>query len=539
MKVNYLISGLCLLFSLSQSILANDEIILPDSIKKAPANWFNLDRSKDGIIGVSTDKAYSELLVGKKPSKVVVAIIDSGIETDHEDLKTSIWTNSDEIPGNGIDDDKNGYVDDINGWDFIGGPDSTFVQQDTWELTREYALYSKKYELKEGELLINKNLEDYDYYITLKTDYEKQLAENKETHGNLLAFKNKIINSEVILATFLKKDSLELKDLAAINSGIDSIDEASFFMQKVLSQNIKASMLDEGLKYYETNLNYKLNTSFEPRHIVGDSYTDFSVRNYGNNMVEGPDAFHGTHVAGIIAANRNNNIGISGIAENAEIMVLRVVPSGDERDKDVANAVFYAVDNGAKIINMSFGKDYSPYKYYVDSAFRYADSHGVLIIHAAGNDSKNSDENPSYPTKTFVNNKGVCNTWIEVGATHWKDGNEMAGGFTNYGKKTVDLFAPGVEILSTAPDQAYRVASGTSMSAPVVTGVATLVLSYYPSLTALELKSILLDSSVKYKSQKVKKPGNPEDSIKFARLSKTGGVVNAYTALKLAEKRLK
>lgn len=539
MKFNYLISGLCLLFSVSQTILANEELILPDSIKKAPANWFNLDRSKDGIIGVSTDRAYSELLAGKKPSKVVVAIIDSGIETDHEDLKSSIWTNADEIPGNGIDDDKNGYVDDINGWNFIGGPDSTFVQQDTWELTRQYAILSKKYELKEGELLINKDLEDYDFYVTVKTDYEKQLAENKETHANLLAFKNKIINSEIILTTYLKKDSLELKDLAAINSGIDSIDEASFFMQKVLSQNIKTSKLDEGLKYYETNLNYKLNTSFEPRYIVGDSYTDFSVRNYGNNLVEGPDAFHGTHVAGIIAANRNNNIGISGIAENAEIMVLRVVPSGDERDKDVANAVFYAVDNGAKIINMSFGKDYSPYKYYVDSAFRYADEHGVLVIHAAGNDSKNSDVNPSYPTKTFVNNKGVCNTWIEVGATHWKDGKEMAGGFTNYGKKTVDLFAPGVEILSTAPDQAYRVASGTSMSAPVVTGVATLVLSYYPSLTALELKSILLDSAVKYKSQKVKKPGKPEDSIKFARLSKTGGVVNAYTALKLAEKRLK
>lgn len=539
MKFNYLISGLCLLFSASQTIIANDGVILPDSIKKAPANWFNLDRSKDGIIGVSTDRAYSELLAGKKPSKVVVAIIDSGIETDHEDLKTSIWTNVDEIPGNGIDDDKNGYVDDINGWDFIGGPDSTYVQQDTWELTRQYAILSKKYELKEGELLINKDLEDYDYYVTLKTDYEKQLAENKETHDNLLAFKNKIINSEVILKTYLKKDSLVLKDLSGINSGVDSIDEASVFMQKVLSQNIKTSMLDEGLKYYETNLNYKLNTSFEPRYIVGDSYTDFSVKNYGNNLVEGPDAFHGTHVAGIIAANRNNNIGISGISENAEIMVLRVVPSGDERDKDVANAVFYAVDNGAKIINMSFGKDYSPYKFYVDSAFRYADEHGVLIIHAAGNDSKNSDVNPSYPTKTFLNNKGVCNTWIEVGATHWKDGKEMAGGFTNYGKKTVDLFAPGVEILSTAPDQAYRVASGTSMSAPVVTGVATLVLSYYPSLTALELKSILLDSAVKYKSQKVKKPGKPEDSIKFARLSKTGGVVNAYTALKLAEKRLK
>ncbi len=539
MKFSYLIVSFGLVLSMSQFSYGSDEIILPDSVKKAPANWFNLDRSHDGIIGVSTERAYNELLIGKKPSKIVVAIIDSGIETDHEDLKTSIWTNSDEIAGNGKDDDNNGYVDDINGWDFIGGPDSTYVNQDTWELTRQYAIYSKKFELKEGESLINKDLEDYDYYIKLKTDYEKQLSENKEAYANITAFKNKVINSEIILSTYLKKDTFSINDLESINSGIDSVEEASFFMRKIKAQNFQLSMLDEGIKYYDTNLNYKLNTAFDPRYIVGDVYTDFTAKNYGNNLVEGPDALHGTHVAGIVTANRNNKLGIAGISESAEIMVLRVVPSGDERDKDVANAVFYAVDNGARIINMSFGKDYSPYKSLVDSAFRYADEHGVLIIHAAGNDSKDSDLYPSFPTKKYLNNTGECSTWIEVGATHWKDGKEMAGGFTNYGKKTVDLFAPGVDIYSTTPNQSYKNATGTSMSAPVVTGVATLVLSYFPSLTATELKDILLTSAVSYKSQKVKKPGNPDKMIRFARLSKTGGVVNAYSAIKLAEKRLK
>jgi subtilisin family serine protease len=217
-------------------------------------------------------------------------------------------------------------------------------------------------------------------------------------------------------------------------------------------------------------------------------------------------------------------------------MVLRAVPSGDERDKDVANAVFYAVDNGARIINMSFGKDYSPYKEYVDAAFRYADEHGVLIVHAAGNDSRNSDISASFPVRKYIDGKGECRNWIEVGALHWKDGKDMAGGFTNYGKKTVDIFAPGVEIYSTVPDQGYRNASGTSMAAPVVTGVAALVLSYYPELTASELKKILLDSAVRYKNQKVKRPGNPEKLIRFGKLCKTGGVVNAYNALKEAGK---
>ncbi len=531
------LSILLLVFTLQLSAIdIRESIFLPDSIKKAPNNWYNLDPWKDGVIGVSADRAYNELLKNKKAAKVVVAIIDSGIETDHEDLVGSIWTNKGEIPGNNIDDDNNGYVDDIHGWNFIGGPDSTFVDNDTWELTRQYGIFSKKYELREGELLINKDLDDYEHYLVLKADYEKQYAENKEIYENLKNLRNKIIASEVIMKDYLKVDSIRIEDLASLSTGIDSIDEASWFMQRVITQKWEVSRFDEGINVYKQILDYKLNPEFDPRSIVGDDYSDFSVRNYGNNFVEGPDAFHGTHVAGIVAANRTNKLGIAGVAGNVELMVLRVVPSGDERDKDVANSVYYAVDNGARIINMSFGKDYSPYKEYVDAAFRYADEHGVLIIHAAGNDSKDSDISPSYPVKTYLDGKGECKTWIEVGAIHWKDGEEMAAGFTNYGKKTVDLFAPGVEILSTVPGQSYKNASGTSMSAPVVTGVAALVLSYYPELTALELKKILLKSVVPYKKLKVKKPGSPDEVIRFAGLSKTGGVVNAYNAVKLAGK---
>ena len=513
-----------------------DLVILPDTIKKAPDNWFNMDRQQNGVIGVSTERAYAELLKNKKPSKVVVAIIDSGVEIDHEDLKESIWTNTDEIPANGVDDDKNSYIDDIHGWNFIGGADSSFVKNDTWELTRQYAIFSKKYELKEGELLINKDLDDYDYYIRLKTDYEKQLAENQEILQNIANLRNRIINSESLLKSYLKTETLETSQLVSFESGIDSVDEAAWFIQKVRAQNLDIAKLDEGITIFEQTIKYKLNPDFDPRGIVGDNYTDLTVRNYGNNLVEGPEATHGTHVAGIVCANRNNGLGIKGIADNVELMVLRVVPSGDERDKDVANAVFYAVDNGAQIINMSFGKDYSPYKEYVDQAFRYADEHGVLVIHAAGNDSKNSDESSSFPVKKYLDESGECKTWIEVGAITWKDEKEIAAGFTNYGKKTVDIFAPGVDIYSTIPGQSYKHSSGTSMAAPVVTGVAALVLSYYPELTAMELKKVLLSSGVSFKKQKVQKPGKPDELVRFGRLSKTGKVINAYSALKKAEK---
>ncbi len=509
---------------------------LPDSVKKAPDNWFNLDYKTNGVHGASVEKAYSSIPAGKKPSRIVVAILDSGVDTDHEDLKASIWTNPGEIPGNGIDDDGNGYTDDIHGWDFIGGPDSTFVSNDTWELTREYARLKKKYELKDGERLIEKDLEEYDYYLKLKDDYEKQLQENKEGYENLQHIKSKIEGSEALLKEYLKTDSIRQSDIESLSTGIDSVDEAGWFLNRVMEGKLSSAMIQEGLKYYSVNLDFKLNLDFDPRYIVGDNYPDFSEKYYGNRFVKGSDPYHGTHAGGIICARRDNSIGISGVASSVELMVVRMLPSGDERDKDVANAVRYAVDNGARIISMSFGKDYSPGKKYVDEAFRYAGEHGVLVLHAAGNDSRNSDEQPSYPSKTYADGSGECATWIEVGAIGWKDGRDLAAGFSNYGKKTVDIFAPGVEIYSTVPRQAYKNASGTSMATPVVAGVAALVLSYYPELTALQLKEILLKSADSLKRQKVKKPGNPDETIRFGRLCGTGGVVNAYNALKLAEK---
>ena len=296
--------------------------------------------------------------------------------------------------------------------------------------------------------------------------------------------------------------------------------------------------LVEGVKHYEAEVNYHLNMDYNSRHIVGDNYNDSNERYYGNNDVKGPDALHGTHVAGIIAADRSNQKGIKGVADQAVIMVLRVVPNGDERDKDVANAIFYAVDNGAKIINMSFGKAYVKDKQIVDSAVGYAMKHDVLIIHAAGNEGQDNDSEPNYPNKNYVDslgiNKGVAENWIEVGATGWKYDETLVADFSNYGKRTVDVFAPGVDIYSTVPGSKYKEEQGTSMAAPVVSGLAALIRSYYPDLTASEVKKIIFDSVVKPTYRVKITQDKTKKKVWLSDISVTGGIVNAYNALKLA-----
>lgn len=296
--------------------------------------------------------------------------------------------------------------------------------------------------------------------------------------------------------------------------------------------------LKEAVDYYGVIVNYGYNENFDSREIVGDNINNSQERNYGNNDVEGPDPDHGTHVAGIIAADRKNNLGIKGIADNVKIMVVRAVPNGDERDKDVANAIIYAVDNGAKIINMSFGKSFSPQKEAVDKAVRYAEQKGVLLVHAAGNDSEDIDVNKNYPSKFYLDGKEAKN-WIEVGASSAGSDEDLVGSFSNYGRKMVSLFAPGVEIYSTVPDNKYKNNDGTSMASPATAGVAALLMSYFPELTALQVKDILMKSSRKFDNLKVQKPGGGK--VDFNQLSASGGLVNAYEAVKMAKamKRMK
>lgn len=513
----------------------NTFVLLEDTLTKAPQNWFNLDYETDKVRGVSTEKAYAELLGNKKSKTVIVAIIDSGIDVEHEDLKDKIWVNTKEIAGNGVDDDQNGYIDDINGWNFIGNAKGEMINHDNLELTRLYVKYKKKYDGKSATDFKGKERKEFDYYQEIKSDFEKELKEAKSMNTMLGKFMEAYNEADSTIKTTLNKEEYTLEEVNAIEDNSEDVVAAKQILGSIAMMGATVDDIKEGVAYYKEQIEYNLNPEFDPRSLVSDDYENKKEKYYGNNLVEGPDAFHGTHVAGIVGANRNNTIGVKGIANDVKIMVLRTVPNGDERDKDVANSIYYAVDNGAQIINMSFGKDYSPYKEVVDKAVKYAEKKGVLIVHAAGNDGRNTDVKRNYPHPEYLKSGKWASNWIEVGASSWEDKDEFAANFSNYGEKIVSVFAPGVAIHSTVPDNKYKNAQGTSMAAPVVTGIAALVLSYYPDLKAKDLKKIILESSVKYGDVEVNVPGTKDKTMKFSKLCQSGGIANAYGALKMAE----
>jgi subtilisin family serine protease len=500
------------------------------TVTEAPRNWQLLDESTDHIPGISVERAYRELLAGKAPKQtVLVAIIDNGIDTAHVDLKANLWVNPKEIAGNKKDDDNNGYVDDIHGWNFIGGRDGEDVHFDTFEVTREYARCHNQ-PASSGEPPIS----DQVYCQKVDADYNKQKADitrNVETYRQI---HDVLLQITPVLQKAVAPDSLSADRVRALRPSTPQITQMRQMYLELASEGATASVIEDGLKSLEGQLKYALNPSYNPRTIVGDTYTDVAERHYGNSDVMGQDAKHGTHVAGIIGAVRGNGVGVDGIAASVKFMMIRTVPDGDERDKDVANAIRYAVDNGAQVISMSFGKAYSPYKAAVDDAVKYADAHSVLMVHAAGNDGADLANGKNFPTP-FYTGGGRPQNWIEVGASSWKGGDKLAAPFSNYGKQQVDVFAPGVDILSTVPGNQYERDSGTSMAAPVVSGLAALILDFYPNLTASDIKTIIM-SSVTRTNQTVSRPGSEDkDSVSFQSLSVTGGIVNAYNALKMAE----
>ena len=546
MKINYLKSlyaaalGLMCSSATFAYVPVNSErtLVLADTAQPAPVNWFNLDPAQNKIQGVSTEKAY-EYLKDRPSQTIVVAVIDSGIDIDHEDLKDKIWTNEKEVPGNNIDDDKNGYVDDVHGWNFIGGKDGKPVEHDTQELTRLYATLKEKFEGPQAASLKKKEKNDYALYQQVKAQFEKELQETQAQYTQFQQLNSAYQMASNIIKKHLDRDTFNLQDVEQISVADQRVNQARMLILSMAENKLTADVFKEGEDYFFSKLKYHLNPNFNPRDIVGDNPNNLKEKSYGNNDVEGPDPEHGTHVAGIIAANRTNNVGIKGIADNVKIMVIRAVPDGDERDKDIANAIYYAVDNGARVINMSFGKEYSPNKEVVDDAVKYAADKNVLLVHAAGNSAKNIDNAANYPTKKVSKKKEVKN-WIEVGASAYTDSvAKLVGSFSNYGKKSVDVFAPGVDVYSTVPNQKYEANSGTSMAAPATTGVSALLLSYYPNLTAEQVHDIILKSTVKHQGLKVNKPSEGESKkdelVPFDSLSVTGGIVNAYEAIRLAE----
>ena len=505
--------------------------------KEAPKDWHQLDRKETGFFGISLDKAY-DFLKGRKSTQVVVAVIDSGVDTLHEALIPVLWKNPGEIPGNGIDDDKNGYVDDVYGWNFLGGKDGRNVKEDSYEGARVYWKLRNKF----GDII---------------PDTTSLSGEEKAEAIAYLKAKEKVVDDinpaetlmlERLLPTLEKGDSIIAADLGkkefdgndlkgyrplepqartavAIYMNIQKLNNSNDITNQQILDNLRGEIRKAA------------SATTPPKdfrgEIVQDNYDDINDRYYGNPDVMAGTPSHGTHVSGIIGAVKNNEEGMRGIANNVKIMAIRAVPDGDEHDKDIANAIRYAVDNGAKVISMSFGKSFSPQKKWVDEAVKYAAGKDVLLVHAAGNDAKDIDTEDNFPNAIFLDGKKAPN-YITVGASGDATNGGFTASFTNYGKEEVDVFAPGVNIYSTLPGgDKYGSMSGTSMAAPVVSGLAALILEYFPTLSASQVKYVIEKSAVP-ETEKVNLPGSEGEEVNLSDISKTGGQINAYTAVKLA-----
>jgi len=492
-------------------------------------NWYNGKGA-----GMHTEKGYKKLK-NKKSTTVIVAVIDSGIDIEHEDLKGKIWVNSKEIPGNNIDDDKNGFIDDINGWNFLGNAKGENVDGATLEKTRILRELSKKFNNVDPLTLAAKEKEEFKLYVKVKSEVENEIENYSQYLPQLEMLPMMIQNVPAMVSGIIGEENYSQNDLDKWKPTTDEHKQLKQIAGAILTGELSLKMVEEQKKQITDMLDFNLNTDFDERAIIGDNPNDFSDTKYGNNNVEGPDALHGTHVGGIIGAIRGNKLGADGVAENVKLMVLRAVPNGDENDKDIALAVRYAVDNGAKVINMSFGKGYSTHQQEVFEAFKYADSKGVLLVHAAGNDNANIDIDSNFPTSVYSFQKEKLDLFLTIGASTRVKKEMLAADFSNYGSTRVDVFAPGHEIYNSVPQSEYMKLQGTSMAAPMVAGVGALLASYFPTLSMNEIKDIMLKSATSYKGTKQHLPGT-ETMVDFGTLSVTGAVINVKNAVKMCLK---
>jgi len=512
--------------------------ITPEQLK----NWNQTDLLLDTIPGMSVTRAYDELLKGRKSTTVVVAVVDSGVDINHEDLKGKIWVNKAEKPNNGIDDDNNGYVDDINGWNFLGD-----VVAENLEMTRVIRDYKSKFEGKSATDFTGDDLEKFNIYTSAKAEYDKEVAENTST---IAQYEPMVFNAKAahkFATAQLKKANYTQKEALGL---IANTTEEQNYKQLILGMygNVKEGEtfkdfitgFEEYVDYLKERKNTHYNINLNAREVLNDDENDITKTSYGNNQVGGPDpklkdAKHGTHVSGIIGAKRNNKYGANGIAENIKIMAVRAVPDGDEYDKDIALALRYAADNGAKVINTSFGKYYSQHPGWVRDAIKYAESKDVLIVNAAGNEAKDLDKVNVFPNDQIDLTTEISSNFLTIGALNYEYGAQLVASFSNYGKNNVDVFAPGVKIYATTPLNTYEYLQGTSMAAPAVAGVAAVLRSYFPELTAKQTKDIIMNSGNATKTNVALGEGG---TASFADLSKSGKMVNLYNAIILAQKEI-
>ncbi len=519
MKKIFLLTSLVICFSCSSPKFINDYSSLKSydetliSSKIDLNNWHNLDPEIDSIPGTSVERAYDELLKGLKGKEVIVAVIDTGLDIDHKSLSNNIWINEDEKL-NGKDDDNNGYIDDINGWNYLGS--SYNETRDMTRILRDSMVNNRKYD--QVEEVINKEIKKSNEQLDILNYYIQLLEDSKN-----------------LLSEYLNNENFSIEDVNNIVTENETLNRAKNIYKDFDFYGYTKEYLNQGIEQYNDFINYHFNIDFNGRS-TNDNIYDFNDTNYGDSNVRNikESESHSTHVSGIISADRQNKDGNKGINNLAKIMVLRAVPNGDEYDKDVALAIRYAVDNGAKIINGSFGKYFSSNPEWVIDAIRYASDNDVLFIAGAGNESKDLDSlsNDNYPNDQFFNKDEFSDTFIKVGASSINLNENFTAYFSNYGKINVDIFAPGVDIYSSMPNNKYKSQDGTSMSAPVVAGVASLIMSYFPKLSAKKVKEIILKSGIEVDL----KIGNLGNNKHFREYSKSGKLVNAYNALILASK---
>lgn len=514
-------------------------------------NWHQFDITINKTQGLSLQKLYNENLINKKSNSIIVAVLDTQIDLNHEDLKNQIWVNKKEIPENNIDDDKNGYIDDVNGWNFVGKPNGGYFSYGNFEYTRIVKKWDFYFKNKKSVSV--DSLQAFEEYKRAQTKLEKSIKYYSNWKKSLdFRIKYYDIVEDTINFFFPKKDYTIAK--------LDSLYQKYKINDKTFKQRRDDNDLDLGAmifykksdlemgdrvvedlivpsSQFDSIINKNLNIDFVDRNFIKDK-PNVLEKGYGNNKLNLYENlnYHSTVVSGTIAGNRKNNIGVKGFHDNIKIMPLSISLSGDEHDKDIANAIYYAVDNGAKIINMSFGKEFSLEKKWVFDAFKYAEEHNVLIVHIAGNDKFDIDKNPYYPNDNdYVNNKEIVGNFINVGSISKRTDSTMVSSFSNYGKVNVDIFAPGEEIYVAKPDNKYGYDSGTSLAGPMVSGTAALIWLYYPKLTVKQVKNIILESGVTI-DKMVVKPGTKDVMVHFSDLCKTGKVLNTYNAFLLAKK---
>ena len=502
-------------------------------------NWSSYDLVSDTIPGMSVNKAYAEIIKNNKPSTVIVGVVDSGVDIEHEDLRNTIWKNPREIAGNGKDDDKNGYIDDVYGWNFLGD-----AVKENMEYTRIVKRLKPKYEGKTESSVSAGDREEFRTYQAAKEEYDKEFSETQQNLAQYKELKTQFSAAHSAISQALGKEDYTKEELADYTPTTQQMQQYKAMLQQVQNQveeNIPEALkqIDEGIEYYQNRLDTHFNLNLNGREKTGDDPYDITDTNYGNNEVMGPDPKkenikHGTHVAGIIAATRNNGKGIDGVANNVKIMSIRAVPDGDEYDKDIALGIRYAVDNGAKVINTSFGKYFSPNPEWVKDAIKYAAEKDVLIVNAAGNESLDLDTKRVYPNDQDPNQtQEISDNFLTVGSLNYEYGSGLVSDFSNYGKTNVDVFAPGSKIWSTTPNNTYEFLQGTSMAAPAVSGIAAIIRGYYPKLSAAQVKRIIMDSGISTKASVL--VGEGSSTRKFKELSTSGNMANLYNALILAD----